>query len=188
MRVIAGRFKGRRLVTVRSNSIRYTSDRVRESLFAIIRRVVPGSFFLDLFAGVGSVGIEALSRGAGFVLFVEKNPRCVRAIRENLRLCGVSLGDESAHIFQKDALRAFKAVENMGLHFDIVFLDPPYGSPLLEKALRKLDRSQILSDDAMVIAERPFRSILPEDLESLIRIREERYGDTILTFFKRRER
>jgi len=187
MRVIAGRFKGRRLVTVRSGSVRYTSDRVRESLFAIIRNIVPGSFFLDLFAGVGSVGIEALSRGAGFVLFVEKNPRCVKAIRENLRLCGLPIGDESVHIFQKDALRAFKAMENMGLKFDLVFLDPPYGSFLLEKALRKLDGSQILSDDAMVIAERPFRSFLPEETENLTRIREERYGDTVLTFYKRRK-
>ena len=167
MRVIAGRFKGRRLVTVRSGSVRYTSDRVRESLFAIIRDIVPGSFFLDL--------------------FVEKNPRCVKAIRENLRLCGLPFGDESVHIFQKDALRAFKAMENMGLKFDLVFLDPPYGSFLLEKALRKLDGSQILSDDAMVIAERPFRSFLPEETENLTRIREERYGDTVLTFYKRRK-
>jgi 16S rRNA (guanine(966)-N(2))-methyltransferase RsmD len=187
MRVIAGKFKGRTLATVRSNSVRYTSDRVRESLFAIVRNLVPGSSFLDLFAGVGSVGIEAISRGADFVLFVEKNPRCVRTICENLSSCGVDPRGDSVQILQKDALRALRVIEEMGLKFDLIFLDPPYGSPVLEKALRKLAGVEILRDDGMVIAEHPFKSSLPQQIGEFVRVREEKYGDTVLTFYKRRK-
>jgi len=183
MRVIAGRFKGRSLTPVKGGNVRHTSDRVRGSLFSILGYRVEGCSFLDLFAGAGTVGIEAMSRGADFVMFVERSRRCVRALVENLRACGVDPKGESVKILEMDALRALSVIEGMGLKFDIIFIDPPYGSPLLEKTLTKLAGMDLIREGGMVIAEHPFRQPPPDRIDPLRAFRRERYGDTGLTFY-----
>ncbi len=127
MRIIAGTLKGRRLEAPRWPGLRPTSDRLRETLFNLLRARVPGARVLDAFAGTGAVGIEALSRGAAHVSFVERDPRACRLMAENLRRCGVDGGYTMTRAAFPDA------VDQLPGPFDIVFLDPPYDDPALDQ-------------------------------------------------------
>src|SRR5947209_3515989 len=125
MRVIAGEYKGRRLKTLDGLNVRPTSDKLRETVFNIINQRVQGKRFLDLCAGSGAVGIEALSRGATEVTFVEQSRRAHQIISENLQTCGIRTG---VHVVNRDALTALKYFASQSVSFDIVYFDPPYES------------------------------------------------------------
>jgi 16S rRNA (guanine966-N2)-methyltransferase len=177
MRIIAGRLKGRRLETPEWVGLRPTSDRLRETLFNVLAPRIQGARFLDAFAGTGAVGLEALSRGAAHVTFVEQDRRAWRLIEENLARCGVH--DRYAII-----RAGFKAAaQELAGPFDLVFLDPPYGVGELIQALETA--APLVTGDARLIIEHARRDTAPEAAAGLRRVRELRQGDSVLSFFER---
>ncbi|OAT81833.1 16S rRNA (guanine(966)-N(2))-methyltransferase RsmD [Desulfotomaculum copahuensis] len=179
MRVIAGTARGRRLKAPRGWPGRPTADRVKEALFNILAARVPGSSFLDLFAGTGNVGIEALSRGAERAVFVEKDGRAVRAIEENLAATGL---EGRAQVLKRDMPAALAEMAGRNC-FDLIFVDPPYGRALEKKALDLIGGNGLLASGGWVIVESGKREILPREAAGLILFRQERYGDTMLSLY-----
>lgn len=191
MRVIAGKAKGRNLAAPKGRITRPTSDRVREALFSILQVRVPGSRVLDLYAGSGALGIEALSRGAGAATFVDRDVRAVAIIRMNLAACGFG---HQATILRDDVLRALRALAARGETFDLVFFDPPYVSE--ERARCWPALPAVLSDDGIVIVEEPAKggpatgpsseagAVERSDLGLVLRDRRV-YGGTALAFHGR---
>lgn len=149
MRVIAGQFRGRRLVTVRGE-IRPTSDRLRESLFSVLQKEISGSTWLDLFAGTGAVGIEALSRGARHVIFNDKSSTGRDLVRRNLEVCGIREGFE---IWAQDAFSALRGNRSSSVGITHFFLDPPYRFGRQGKLLAKILQSPFWTDDSLILLE-----------------------------------
>ena len=176
MRVIAGRYKGRRLQTPTWEGLRPTSDKLRETLFNILRPRIEGARVLDGYAGTGAVGIEALSRGAAHVTFVERDRRAARLIASNLAACGIA-ADYTIHI--GDVVTALRHGAVSG-PFDVIWLDPPYDMTGVGDAL---DAAAAALDPAgIVVLERATRRE-PEMPGSLKRMRDAKYGDSTLTLF-----
>jgi len=174
MRVTGGSLKGRKLRAPREGA-RPTSDRVREALFA---RIDPeGAAVLDLYAGTGALGIEALSRGAERVAFVERSARCAEVLRQNLESLELA---GRCEVVVAETLRALSRLGERGRRFDLVLLDPPYASDEATGALAALARSELLPEGAMVVLESSRRRP-PAAVEGLERIDERRYGDTLIT-------
>lgn len=182
MRVIGGEVKGRPLRAVRGRVVRPTADRVRGALFSMLlsRFVLKGAAILDLFAGTGAVGIEALSRGAGRVVFVERDRRALRVLRANLMRCG--LGDR-AEILPMSAQRALARLAAQGSRFAGVFVDPPYGRGLAAAALRQLSEACILDARGWVMVEHRCDDMLEPRYGELGLTRTRRYGKTCLTLY-----
>jgi 16S rRNA (guanine(966)-N(2))-methyltransferase RsmD len=181
VRVIAGSAKGRRLATIRTLALRPTADRVREALFNILGARIDGAAILDLFAGSGAVGLEALSRGARLAIFVEVHQAACRLIEKNLRLCGLH---EQAVVWCRDVLHVLPTLKMRGQTFDVIFLDPPYRASLVEDALQQLSDGRLLSGDGQVIAEHFIKRGLPERYGRLRRVRMVRFGDVALSFYR----
>lgn len=182
MRVITGSAKGIRLKTPDGLKTRPTSDRVKEAVFSIIQFEVEGSRFLDLFAGTGQMGIEALSRGASEAVFVDGWKDACNLVRENLRLTKLS---DRAQVVQSDYASYLKRCRQT---FDIVFLDPPYAEISLEKSLNFISEIDILSDRGIIICERPSEKQLQMEYPGLQRGKDYRYGKTWITVFRKAER
>jgi 16S rRNA (guanine(966)-N(2))-methyltransferase RsmD len=177
MRIIAGTLKGRRLEAPDWPGLRPTSDRLRETLFNVLAPVIEGGRFLDAFAGTGAVGIEALSRGAAHVTFVEQDPRAQALIQRNLDRCDVK--DRYAII-----RAGFEgAAEWFDGGFELLFLDPPYGAADLAEALDCAAR--LAADDARLIVEHARRDTAPADAAGWKRTRQLVQGDSVLSFFRR---
>ena len=149
MRIIAGTARSMPLKTIEGTDTRPTTDRIKETLFNIIQMEVPGSVFLDLFAGSGGIGIEAASRGAKEVVFVEKNPAAMMIIRENLKHTSL---EDAAVTMQSDVMTAIRSLDGRK-QFDYIFMDPPYDHSLERQVLELLREHRILRDDGMVIVE-----------------------------------
>jgi 16S rRNA (guanine966-N2)-methyltransferase len=175
MRIIAGTLKGRRIEAPRWEGLRPTSDKLRETLFNVLAPRTPGARVLDGYAGTGAVGIEALSRGAQVVTFVERDPRAVRLIEANLARCGVS--DRYAIIRARFA----DAARNARERFDIVFLDPPYGADEMPGALDAA--APLVADGGVLVVEHAKRDVAPQRAGSLDRTRTLVSGDSALTFY-----
>jgi 16S rRNA (guanine966-N2)-methyltransferase len=175
VRVIAGIYGGRRLTAPSGSSTRPTSDRVREALFSILGTRVQGARVLDLFAGSGALGIEALSRGAQSALFVDDAHAAVRAIRGNLQTLGAG-----AEVRRGDVLRYLGAAPDSGAQYDLVFLDPPYR--LADSLAGRLSEAlpAVLAPGAVAVAESDRRAPLALDLPLHD---ERRYGDTLIRFY-----
>ncbi|MGH7207752.1 MAG: 16S rRNA (guanine(966)-N(2))-methyltransferase RsmD [Nitrospiraceae bacterium] len=180
MRVIAGLQKGRRLAGPKGAGLRPTADRVKEALFAILGPRVEGARFLDLYAGTGAIGIEALSRGARWVTFVESNPTALRVLRANLERCGLG---GSADIQACRAGVFFRRVEAGDDPYEIVFADPPYHTGTGATLLPSLDQAAIITTESTVILERFTKLPLPSQVGRLTLVREYGYGDTTLSVF-----
>ena len=179
MRVIAGRFKGRRLKAPTWEGLRPTSDKLRETLFNILTPRIDGARVLDGYAGSGAIGIEALSRGAAHVTFVERNRRAAALIEENLRMCGV----EQGYTIQcADVVAALDALPAAAA-FDLILLDPPYDTEHVSAALDAAARH--LAGDGLLVLERATRRE-PEEPTAVRRVRDVKSGDSTLTFFERR--
>ncbi|HBD85863.1 MAG TPA: 16S rRNA (guanine(966)-N(2))-methyltransferase RsmD [Clostridiales bacterium] len=144
MRVITGTAKGRRLKEPKGTDVRPTSDMVKESVFNIIHNDVEGRRVLDLFAGSGQLGIEALSRGAAEVVFIDRSAAAVKLVKENLARCGFT-----ARVEQTESL---SFLERCG-RFDLIFLDPPYDTKLVNAALQKIQNIDILTDGGIIVCE-----------------------------------
>ena len=173
MRVITGSARGRKLLTLPGDDVRPTTDKVKESVFNIIQFAVPGSSFLDLFAGSGQIGIEALSRGASKATFVDSGKASIEIIKKNLASTG--LGEKSS-VIQLDSL---VFLGRCGEKFDIVYLDPPYGTGLLQGALQRLN--PLLSENGIVLCESPSDETLDDSFGSLRKEKEYHYGKLKLT-------
>ena len=179
MRVIAGSARRSTLLAPQGLNTRPTADRIKENLFNIISPYVPGARFLDLFCGSGAIGIEALSRGAGEAVFVDTSREAVNVTQANIirtKLTG--------QIMHMCTLAAISRLEGEGRGFDIIFLDPPYGSGMLDKALEALDSSPLLSQDGILIAECSVDEEVPELVHLILQDTRE-YGNTRLMFYKR---
>jgi len=183
MRVIAGKYRSRKLVAPPGLETRPTSDRLRETLFNVVAGFVPGSIWLDVFAGSGAVGIEALSRGAKKVYLVESASPAVRAIRANLKSLGVAEGFE---IVDRDALAALAQLETRNVSCDFSFVDPPYRKTRdYEKILVFLSQAKLLRPGGLVIAEHDKHFDPGESFGPLGRRRKLRQGDAVLSFYAR---
>lgn len=186
MRVIAGKFGSRRLKGAGKLRLRPTSDRLRETLFNVLGPAIEDSLFVDLYAGTGAIGIEAISRGAREVIFIEQNPAAARLIRENLAALGVPCGDgTSAEMIEASVTRGLQRLAARHRVANFVFLDPPY-EDIEEhlRALELLDTSHVVGRDGLVIVEHSRKAELPERLERLERIRLLEQGDAALSFYR----
>lgn len=179
--MIAGALKGRRIDAPTWEGLRPTSDKLRETLFNVLAPHVEGARVLDGFAGTGAVGIEALSRGASHVTFVERDPRAVALIQNNLARCGIT--DRYAII---RARFAGTARPPDGGSFDIIFLDPPYGARELLDALEAA--TPLVDQHTRLVVEHARRDPAPESASDLVRTRVLTSGDSALAFYRRRSR
>ena len=187
MRVIAGKFRSRTLEGLEGLETRPTYDRLKETLFNVLTSagMVAGCAWADLFAGIGSVGIEALSRGASSVHFAESNSRAARVLRRNLATLGLESPD-SIEIAERDAAEALRLWEKAGLRFDVCFLDPPYKSHgAYGEVLRTIARGKMLCEDGVVVAEHDKRFDPGEGEGELRRYRLLKQGDSALSFYRR---
>lgn len=175
MRVITGKCRGKKLAALEGLETRPTSDMVKEAVFSIIQFDVPGACVLDLFAGSGQMGIEALSRDAQHCVFVDKNPDAVRIIKKNISDCGLT---SQARVLNMDSLEYLKVAKG---GFDIVIIDPPYSQGLVGKALELLVPK--LNVGAIVICEHERELELPDNPEGLRSRKRYRYGKTAVTVF-----
>ena len=181
LRVISGSAKGRRLATLRTLALRPTPDRVREALFNMLGERIDAAAVLDLFAGSGAIGLEALSRGARLAVLVEAHEPACRLIEKNLQRCGL---DQPAIVWCSQVQHALPALTMQGQAFDVIFLDPPYQTPLLEETLQRLGDGRLLTADGQVIAEHFFKRVMPERYGRLCRVRLARFGDVALSFYR----
>lgn len=181
MRVITGTARGKRLKTPEGLLTRPTSDRVKEALFSAIQFEVQNARFLDLFAGSGQMGIEALSRGARRATFVDCRAEACKLVKENLRLTGLM---QNASVVQSDYM---SFLERSVEEYDIIFLDPPYAEVFLENSLKKISEIDILSDCGIIICERPADKTLDLEIPGLRRCKDYRYGKTWVTIFRRND-
>ena len=162
MRVITGSARGAKLQTLEGLATRPTSDRVKEAVFNIIQFDIEGRRVLDLFAGSGQLGIEALSRGASYGVFVDQSAEAVKVIKANLKKVKF---DQKATVLQSDYLRYLSSCSEK---FDIIFLDPPYAQSHLENALQKISEIDILSEGGIIICERPREKVMPAVVGDLL--------------------
>ena len=196
MRIISGKFKGRTIK--RPASIRPTQDKVRKALFDILGDI-QGLSFLELYAGSGAVGLEALSLGASKVVFVEKNRVCIEKIKENIRI----IGPLDYQIIKLDVDKALRQIDQNQEKFDIIFLDPPYAprsrnniascsgsreelsQSLAKKTLKTLSHYDIVSHYGLIICQHFKKDNLPGVIDSLNLIKQSKYGDTLLSFYNK---
>lgn len=179
MRVITGKAGGIALKTPDGFHTRPTADRVKEALFSIIQFEIPGGRVLDLFGGTGQLGIEALSRGAKYAVFVDSQEDSCRLIRENLVRTGLT---QSAQVIRADYSEYLKHCRDS---FDFIFLDPPYAEVFLENALKIITEIDILRSGGIIIAERPLGKDFSRVFPGYTRSRDYKYGKTLLTLYRK---
>ena len=193
MRVIAGKYRSRRLQTLHGTALRPSSDRLRETLFNVVGPAIEGAIFVDLFAGSGAVGIEALSRGARGAIFVENHPAGAALIARNLTSLSIPTAAHvanrrtfagSAEILRMDAMDALEQLAESGARVEFVFADPPYANTrAYEQTLTFLGESELLARGGRVIAEHRRKTELPSVAGRLERIRLLEQGDSALSFY-----
>jgi 16S rRNA (guanine966-N2)-methyltransferase len=180
LRVIAGQLKGRRLRTVSGLRTRPTAERTREAIFNILGAAVHDTHVLDLFAGTGAFGIEALSRGAASALFIEVERAAGAVLAENIRTCGLT---DQARIQRWDASRNLNCLRNHDPKFQLIFIDPPYGRGLVAPALSHLHLTACVADGARLVIEHDADDPLPEAAMPYRLDDQRRYGRTLVSFF-----
>jgi 16S rRNA (guanine(966)-N(2))-methyltransferase RsmD len=179
MRVITGKARGVQLKTPEGMLTRPTADRVKEALFSIINFDLPGASVLDLFAGTGQLGIEALSRGANHAVFIDAREDACKIIRENIRRTKF---ENQASVIRSDYQEYLRRCKEK---FDIILLDPPYAEVFLENALKSITEIDILQSGGIIIAERPIEKELLLDFEGFTRSKDYKYGKTLLTIYRK---
>jgi 16S rRNA (guanine966-N2)-methyltransferase len=182
MRVIGGIYGGRRLQTPRGLAIRPTSDRLRETLFDVLAPEIEGARFLDICAGSGAAGIEALSRGAAGCTFIELSRRACGAIESNLAALNI---DTNAHILCRDAIKALKSLAEREQQFDIVFFDPPYSSGLYSGVMETIAESGLLAPAGILVAEHRAKAPPAPEYGELRNYRHLKQGESGLAFYAR---
>lgn len=181
MRIISGDAKGRKVRHDRSDDLRPTASKVREALFNILGEKIVNARFLDLFAGTGAVGLEALSRGASFAIFVEYDRRRVSSIEKYVREFGL---EERADVICADALKYLSTIPRVA-HSDVVFADPPYAYEQFDELFRIINTNDILAEGGILIVEHSSKKRLGGEYVGLALVKEYRYGDTMLSRYRR---
>jgi 16S rRNA (guanine966-N2)-methyltransferase len=181
MRVISGKYRGRRLRGPEGLELRPTGDKLKETLFNVLGTQVSGSVVLDVFGGSGAIGIEALSRGARQVVFIEIAPAAVRLIRHNLGLCGIKSG---FRVLQKDVFAALRSLGREDFKANIVFFDPPYDFEPYRDLLDITFGRNLLTQPSQVVIEHHRKAELPESGEGYQRSRVIRHGDHVLSLYQ----
>ena len=182
MRIIGGKYKGRRLKSVPGLDVRPTSDRLRETLFDILGQRLDGKSFLDVCAGSGAVGIEALSRGAGRVTFIEQSRKAAAVIHENLELISA---DDGYTLIARDAVQGIANLEKEARQFDVVFFDPPYASPIYQGVMHLISSSGILAQGGLLVVEHRAKTPPEAECGELRLYREVHQGESALAFYAR---
>lgn len=189
MRIFGGKLKGRKISAGKflsdkndSNELRPTSAKVRESIFNILQKEINGADFLDLYAGTGAVGLEAISRGAGKVWFVENSKLRSKQIIDYLRKFGFT---GMADVFHDSSVDFIKRTSASGQNFDIIFADPPYASDEIMKIIQNIGASGVLRSGGCFLVEHSSKVALPEEAGDLSRFKNYKYGDTMLTLYRR---
>lgn len=179
LRIISGRYKGKKLHSVRGLTIRPTADRLRESIFNILSHGVLNAMVLDLFAGTGAMGMEALSRGAESAVFVDNNPEALSVIQRNITSCSF---DKQARIIKWDIKENLNCLKLAGTAFDLVFMDPPYNRGMVKPALLNLERTGSLKKGARIVVEHSPLEPIPDPV-FIFEIQDRRkYGKTLVSF------
>ena len=184
MRVISGAARGRRLKVPKGKTVRPTAARVKESLFNILPHDFSGLRVLDLFAGSGNVSIEALSRGAAKAVLIDESPRSAAVIRDNLSKLDLS---GRAEVWTAPVLRSLRKLAKLGKTFDLVFLDPPYDREWVGMSLKQISQCNLLNQTGNLVAEHSVREAVKTRYGQLVLNDQRRYGDTLLSFFKKDE-
>ncbi len=182
MRVVSGEAKSRRLYSVRGDTTRPITDRVKTSLFDILMGRVEDTCFLDLFAGTGAVGIEALSRGARQAVFIEREERAVSTIRRNLQATGLA---DRAQVVRRDVFKFIASYQ--GSPFDIVYVAPPQYRGLWARTLQVLDTSRLIAPGSLAVAQIHPKEYEPLVLSTLVLSDQRKYGSTLLCFYQTRD-
>lgn len=182
MRVIAGKYKGRRLETPRGQSIRPTTDKVKEAMFSILNEKLYGARVIDLFSGTGGLGIEALSRGAAYCWFCDKSREALSLIKYNLDHCGIG-AEEGAEILAGTFQKNLAAIGDSGEKADIIILDPPYSEGLYDECFRIISELQLLAEDGIIVAEHSTDDRLAEEYTGFSKIKERKYGTMTLSIY-----
>ncbi|GAA4063920.1 16S rRNA (guanine(966)-N(2))-methyltransferase RsmD [Amphibacillus indicireducens] len=185
MRVVSGKLKGRSIETINNQLTRPTSDKVKESLFNMIGPYFKEGVALDLFAGSGGLGIEAISRGITHAVFVDQQRRAVQVIKKNLKLLNI---DGQAEVYQNDAFRALKALGKREAKFDLIFLDPPYEKNYYQDLIDEITKQRVATSNALIICEHGKSQVLPKKVREFNKIRTENYGSSIaISLYTRKE-
>jgi 16S rRNA (guanine966-N2)-methyltransferase len=185
MRIIAGKYRSRQIQTVAGNDVRPTTDMLRETLFNVVSaaRPIEDTAWLDVYAGSGAVGIEALSRGARQVYFIESSRKAVTLIRQNLASLKIQSGFE---VIERDADAALRRLDSQAVACDVCFLDPPYAEEEeYENTLRFLSQSQMIGAQTLVVAEHSKRYDPGDQVGALVRFRDLKQGDAVLSFYRK---
>jgi len=180
MRIITGDFKGRRLEMPVGKDIRPTTEKVKEAIFSIIAGNVPGAVCVDLFAGTGNLGLEALSRGAEKCYFADNSRESLNLIKRNIAMCKA---EEWSVVIPGDFERVLTRLGERGEKIDIFFLDPPYREGLYEKCFELIREYDLLAEEGIIIAEHGEREPLPEEIEGYIVLKERNYGSVAITIY-----
>ena len=176
--------------------VRPTADRVKESVFSMLREQVIDANFLDLCAGTGNIGIEALSRGAKHVTFLERDPRCIQIIKQNLRTCGLTTEPRAARkptdtisLLRRDVVKGITYLQKQAAVFEVIYFDPPYaaglqgGAELYAACLALLAENSLLRTSGTLLVEHAKQFVIPDAVGSLTRSRQAHYGDTVVSFY-----
>lgn len=182
MRVISGKYKGKKIEGYDIEGTRPTQDRVKESLFAMIQNDVRDAVVLDLFAGSGNLGIEALSNGASFSYFVDNNSKCIEVLKKNLK----DINEENNKIFEMDYHKALEYFKENNIRFDIIFLDPPYKLECLDEILNKVSDFDLLNDNGIIVCEYEFDHFQEEYTELELE-KEKEYGYKNIRIYRKKD-
>lgn len=181
MRVISGQMKGRKLRSVPGTSTRPTSDKVKEAIYQILGPYFDGGMVLDLYAGSGAMGIEALSRGMDKGVFIDKTGQAIRTIKENLRETGLT---EQCEVYRNDAQKTLIHLEKRKWQFHLIILDPPYQKQMLTENINSIYEFDLLHAEGVILCEHDKKTELPEEINGIVKVRELKYGDTIMTLYE----
>ncbi|MBZ5748728.1 MULTISPECIES: 16S rRNA (guanine(966)-N(2))-methyltransferase RsmD [Metabacillus] len=181
MRVVSGNYKGRSLKAVPGVSTRPTTDKVKEAIFNMVGPYFEGGVALDLFAGSGGLGIEALSRGIERCIFVDRESKAIQTIHKNLEVCHAI---EASEVYRNDAERALKAIIKRELQFQLIFLDPPYKQQKLKTLINEISENRLLRKDGFIVTEHGSDIQLPEEIDQLIQLKHETYGMSSITIYR----
>ncbi len=180
MRVSAGEFKGKKLIPIKGTSIRPSSDKIKAAIFNILGSSIKGKKILDLFAGTGALGIEAISRGAEFCIFMDNNKYSLSIINKNINLCQLQ---NRTGIIKKDIIKSDTLINHSDYPFDIIFLDPPYKANAIVAAIEKIAKTIFEDSQVTIIAEHSIKTKPPQIITPFILYDTRKYGNTGISFF-----
>ena len=184
MRIIAGSAKGRKLITPKNYDVRPTLDRVKESLFSMIQNYITDSVVIELFAGTGNLGIEALSRGAKTVYFVDNNRKSIEMIEQNLSKTKL---EENAVVLMTDAMAGIDELKFQNIEAEIIFADPPYANENIVSVIHKISDATLLSINGLLVVEHDKNYSIPAVVGNLLQWKKNNYGNTSITIFRLKE-